>query len=100
VIRTVLASALFMVSFASYAEAPAPWLIDHQKCIGHAAETRMASITDRLSKNDSRKLAEEIYVACANFMPNDMTATERAKFIDDQSRIFAKRLRYQSGNVK
>ena len=60
----------------------------------------MANIEGKLSKNDSRKLAEEIYVACANFMPDDMTATERAKFIHEESPRLAKQLRYQSGNSK
>ena len=99
-IRAVLASASILVTFTADAKTPAPWLVDHQKCIGQAAEQRMANIASKLSKNDSRKLAEEFYVACANLMPNDMTAAERAKFIDDQSRIFAKRLRYQSGKDK
>lgn len=99
-IRAVLASALLMVTVTADARTPAAWLVDHQQCIGQAVEERMASITHKLSKNASRKLAEEIYLTCANLMPRDMSATDSANFIHEESRRLAKRLRYQSGNSK
>lgn len=98
-IRVCLA-APFLAALPAYATTPAPWMIEHQRCLGKMADERMATVVEKLSRVEARALAEEIYWACGALMPIEMSAVDRVRFIHEQSRDFARRLRYQSGNAR
>ena len=98
-IRILFIMMPLLVVTPAHATTPAPWMIEHQQCLGKVADERMATVVEKLSRNEARALAEEIYWACGALMPAEMTAVDRVRFIHDQSRDFARRLRYQSGKA-
>lgn len=89
-----------LVVTPAHATTPASWMIEHQQCLGKVADEQMAAVVQKLSRAEARALAEEIYWACRALMPADMSAVDRVQFIHGQSRDFARRLRYRSGEAQ
>ncbi|WP_157093020.1 hypothetical protein [Paraurantiacibacter namhicola] len=94
--RLFMGIALLFASFAAHAETPAPWLIDHQRCLGEKANDQLAKLDKKLSSSESRALAEVIYWECAVWMPNEMLPEEKIQFVHRRSQEFAKSLRWHS----
>ncbi len=92
----VIAAAIILLPSASGATTPAPWLIDFSRCEGEQVRMELKGVDRQLTKAEARSLAFKIRWECEAFMPGEMSAAERDRFVKSGRSYLARNLRYHS----